>query len=286
MLIMAAAGGALVAARVFMGPGAALGAAVVFVVIRGVIALLVGPVLGEPDHVFPLYLAEAAIVELVALRVSVRRPLRFGLWCGALIGTRRPRGRVGVVERLPDPVALRAAARGADAGAGDGAGRQRPRGLAGRPPRWSRTPSAARRCAAAAVVAAVAVTAMIGYGLNKPDLEPDPRRGGARPRSRPRPSGPCTRRSGSTRPMRPPAPTRCGRWRGRAAASPPSRCARIGDGVYRTTAPVPALRQLEVRDPAGPTAPSSAGSSDLPAGATTRSPCARSRPPPASTGRF
>ena len=87
MLVMGAAGGALVAARVFMGPGAALGAAVVFLAIRGVIALLVGPVLGEPGHVFPLYLAEAAIVELVALRVSVRRPLAFSLWCGALIGT-------------------------------------------------------------------------------------------------------------------------------------------------------------------------------------------------------
>src|SRR5581483_1812013 len=55
MLIMGAAGTALVAARIFMGRGAALGAAVTFLVIRGVIALIIGPILGQPEHLFPLY---------------------------------------------------------------------------------------------------------------------------------------------------------------------------------------------------------------------------------------
>jgi hypothetical protein len=50
-------------------------------------ALLVGPVLGEPLPHFPLYVVEAVIVELVAFAVPVRRPLAFSLVCGVLIGT-------------------------------------------------------------------------------------------------------------------------------------------------------------------------------------------------------
>ena len=72
MTVMLAASLGLVAARIFMGPGAALGGAVLFLVIRGVITLLVGPVLGEPVHVFPLYLVEALIVEAVALAARHR----------------------------------------------------------------------------------------------------------------------------------------------------------------------------------------------------------------------
>ena len=87
MMVMLAAGASLVAARVWLGRGAALGAALFFVVIRGVIALIVGPVLGEPTPHFPLYLAEAALVELLALRLSTRRPVAFGAAAGALIGT-------------------------------------------------------------------------------------------------------------------------------------------------------------------------------------------------------
>jgi hypothetical protein len=45
-------------------------------------------VFGETTPHLPLYLAEAAVVELVALRVAPnRRPLPFGLWCGVGIGT-------------------------------------------------------------------------------------------------------------------------------------------------------------------------------------------------------
>jgi hypothetical protein len=87
MLIMLAAGGALVAARLWLGRGAALGAVAFFLLIRGGLALAVGPVFGETTPHLPLYLAEAVIVELVALAVARERPLAFGLWCGALIGT-------------------------------------------------------------------------------------------------------------------------------------------------------------------------------------------------------
>jgi hypothetical protein len=48
-------------------------------------ALLVGPVLGEPVTHFPLYLVEALLVEAIAL--FVRRPLPLALVCGVAIGT-------------------------------------------------------------------------------------------------------------------------------------------------------------------------------------------------------
>ena len=88
MLIMLAAGAALVAARIWLGRGAALGAVLFFLAIRGVMALIVGPVLGEPTPHFPLYLVEALLVELVAWKlVSARKPVQFGLACGVAIGT-------------------------------------------------------------------------------------------------------------------------------------------------------------------------------------------------------
>src|SRR3954452_22103859 len=85
MLIMLAAGVSLVAARVWLGAGAALGAALFWLAMRGLMALLVGPVLGEPAPHFPLYVVEALLVEGIAL--FVRRPLPFALACGLAIGT-------------------------------------------------------------------------------------------------------------------------------------------------------------------------------------------------------
>jgi hypothetical protein len=87
MLVLFAAGAALVAARVWLGRWAALGAVIFFLVLRGIIAVLVGPVLGEPTPVFPLYLVAGAIVELVAWRLPRTRPLALGAVSGVLIGT-------------------------------------------------------------------------------------------------------------------------------------------------------------------------------------------------------
>ena len=67
VLIALAAGVALVAARVWIGRGGALGAALFFLALRGVVALLVGPVLGETTPSLPLYLGEALRVEAAAL---------------------------------------------------------------------------------------------------------------------------------------------------------------------------------------------------------------------------
>jgi hypothetical protein len=87
ILLMLAAGIGLVLARIYAGPGAALGAAVFFIAIRGILAVAVGPVLGQTTPHFPLYIAEALVAEAVALVVSTRQPLRFGLVAGIGIGT-------------------------------------------------------------------------------------------------------------------------------------------------------------------------------------------------------
>ena len=82
LMIAVGAGLALVAARVWIGPGAALAAVGFYLVIRGGVATAVGPVLGEIGHGFPLYIPEAIVVELVALALVKRRPLAFGAVAG------------------------------------------------------------------------------------------------------------------------------------------------------------------------------------------------------------
>ena len=92
VLIMVAAGIALVTARIRLGPGGAITAVLVFWAIRGLLALLVGPVFDQTIPTFPLYLTEALVVEGVALlwlrgRPAAERPLTFGAICGIGIGT-------------------------------------------------------------------------------------------------------------------------------------------------------------------------------------------------------
>jgi hypothetical protein len=87
MLVMLAAGVGLVFARIYGGRGAALGAVAFFIVMRGGLALAIGPWLGQTAPHFPLYLAAALVVEAVALKVATSSPLRFGLWSGLGIGT-------------------------------------------------------------------------------------------------------------------------------------------------------------------------------------------------------
>jgi len=87
-MVAGAAGAALVAARLWMGRGGALAATVFFLLVRGTIAVLVGPVFGEIPPTFPLYLGSALVVEVLALAWPLlRRPLAFGAVAGVLIGT-------------------------------------------------------------------------------------------------------------------------------------------------------------------------------------------------------
>ena len=88
VLIAVAAGIGLVAARIYGGRGMALYGVLFYLAIRGGLALLVGPILGEPTPHLPLYLAEALLVEGVALMLSPRtRPYAFGAASGLAIGT-------------------------------------------------------------------------------------------------------------------------------------------------------------------------------------------------------
>jgi hypothetical protein len=87
ILLMMAAGIGLVAARVAVGKGGALGAALFFILIRGLLSIWVGPITGHTTLHFPLYLVEALVVEAVALRVSRDRPIRLGIIAGVGIGT-------------------------------------------------------------------------------------------------------------------------------------------------------------------------------------------------------
>jgi len=87
LLIALAAGVALVAARIWIGRGGALGAAVFFLVIRGAVSLLVGPVFGETTPALPLYLGEALCVEIAAIAFGRRGPVVIGAAGGLLAGT-------------------------------------------------------------------------------------------------------------------------------------------------------------------------------------------------------
>ena len=87
ILIAVAGGIALVAARIWIGPGAAIGATVFFLVVRGGVSLIVGPVFGETTPALPIYLGSAVCVELVALLISRERPVALGAAAGALVGT-------------------------------------------------------------------------------------------------------------------------------------------------------------------------------------------------------
>ena len=87
MLIALAASIGLVSARLWGGRGAAFGAVVFFLVVRGIVSLMVHGVWGEALPHFPLYLAEAMLVEASAALLLKRGPLTFGVVAGLLIGT-------------------------------------------------------------------------------------------------------------------------------------------------------------------------------------------------------
>jgi hypothetical protein len=87
ILIMLAAGVGLVAARIRLGRFGALQAVAAFLAIRGLLTLIIGPVIGGSTLHFPLYIAEAVLVEIAALAVPRDRPVTLGAVSGALIGT-------------------------------------------------------------------------------------------------------------------------------------------------------------------------------------------------------
>ena len=87
ILIMLAAGVGLVATRMWLGRGAALGAVAFFLVVRGIVSLFVGPIMGETTPHFALFIVEALVVEAVFALLPRARPLTLGLAAGAGLGT-------------------------------------------------------------------------------------------------------------------------------------------------------------------------------------------------------
>jgi hypothetical protein len=87
LLLALAAGIGLVAARVRLGRGGAIAAALFFIGLRGLLSLLVGPIFGQTTPHFPLYIVEAGLVEIVALRWDRDKPIALGAISGVLIGT-------------------------------------------------------------------------------------------------------------------------------------------------------------------------------------------------------
>jgi hypothetical protein len=238
ILLMLAAGVGLVLARIYAGPGAALGAAVFFIAIRGILAVAVGPVLGQTTPHFPLYIAEALVVEAVALFVSTRRPLRFGIVTGIGIGT------IGLAAEwgwshlwmpLPWPEAafpeaallgFAAAIAGATIGAWIGSH------LSAEPA--ERTP----QLRLAAVCSAAVLAALVGYGLYTPTQE-----GVSAKVALTEVGGPAGREVEAVVRLDPPDAAADAEWfdvtawQGGGLVVAPLE--RTGPGVYRTTEPVP-----------------------------------------------
>jgi hypothetical protein len=87
MLIAAAGALGLVAARIMLGRGAAIIAALIAIGLRGIVSLIVGPILGAPTNWFALYLGAAVVIELLALTPLFKRPILFGLVSGLAVST-------------------------------------------------------------------------------------------------------------------------------------------------------------------------------------------------------
>ncbi len=78
---------ALVAARVALGRGAAVATAAAYLGVQATLTVLVGPVLGEVTQHFPLYVAEALLVEAAGLVLLRRGAYAFALGAGLLVAT-------------------------------------------------------------------------------------------------------------------------------------------------------------------------------------------------------
>jgi hypothetical protein len=88
VLIAFAAGVGLTMARLLAGRGGALAAVGFYLVLRIASTFLVAVPFGESVAHFPLYIAEAALVEALGLVLAAEaRPYRFGVACGIGIGT-------------------------------------------------------------------------------------------------------------------------------------------------------------------------------------------------------
>jgi hypothetical protein len=243
VLIAVAAGIALVAARCYTGRGGALMAVFYFFVIRGIVSLLVGPVLGETLPHLPLYIVEALVIELVALRFRPDRPYLFGAIAGLGVGTIGfasewgwshvwmpnpwPSGLLGETVWLVPLVGIAAGLVGAFVGTALGTPR-RARGSAVSVPRL-----------APALAGVLVIAAVVGYSLHV-----SPERGVRAELTTSQPRGPdrmvdVTARITPASAADDPNWFHMISWQGKQKLVL-EEMRRVGDGVYRTAAPVPA----------------------------------------------
>ncbi len=87
LLVAFAAAFALTAARLWIGRGGAVSAALFFLLIRGIVSVFCGPIFGEVTPTMALYIPEALLVEVAAVAFLRRGPLSFGAASGVLVGT-------------------------------------------------------------------------------------------------------------------------------------------------------------------------------------------------------
>lgn len=87
LLIAIAAGVGLVAARAALGPGGAVAATLFFLLVRGLLALIVGLAMGYTVPRFPLFAGSALLVEAGFWLTRRRGPLLTAVTCGLLLGT-------------------------------------------------------------------------------------------------------------------------------------------------------------------------------------------------------
>jgi hypothetical protein len=238
-LIALAAGVALVAGRLWIGMGGAVLATLFFLVVRGAVDVVTGPaVFDEPFPSLPLYAGEAVLVELAALAL-IRRPLVFGAVSGLLIGTGGFAAEYAwtqVAFKLPwQPDLLPEGVLFAVAGgvAGGVVGALMALGLRGRLPRpaVARTGLALAGLAIAACVAIPLMTSSVPQGV-RAQIELTEVSGGMD-----------TREAQATVRISPASAAEDGKWltvtSWQGGGLHVDRLERVGEGVYRTTEPMP-----------------------------------------------
>ena len=87
ILVMLAAGVALVATRIWLGRGRRSAPSPSSCSSAAGVSVIVGPVLGERPPTSPLFIVEALAVEASSSALPRARPLTLGLWSGLAIGT-------------------------------------------------------------------------------------------------------------------------------------------------------------------------------------------------------
>jgi hypothetical protein len=240
VLLMLAAGIVLVAARTRIGRGGALGAVAVFLSIRFALSVIVGPILDHTQPHVPTYIVGALVVEAIGFWFAVeKRPVKFGALCGLGIGT------VGLAAEwgwshiwaviawpsnlFPDGAVLGFVTAVAAGVLGGYLGQAlTPAVRRGPSPKWP------------APVAGLTIAAVIAIGLQMPVPKHPP---SATVATHQVPGGPGQRNIDATVRLNPPDAAdhalwlNMTSWQGGGSVIDPLE--RVGEGVYRTTKPIP-----------------------------------------------